>query len=515
MVSLFKDKTMIYNKLVLLLSLAMLFASCKKDHYDMDNVHGVNAEGEILLPVGSASFTLMKMMQQFKIDTLINCSEDGNLSYTFHYDDYGVINGQDLLRFKDLDYSERFTVENPFPIVLPQAFDTVFHFDQTLMFESESIHVMEAEMKSGHFDFGMNSNIGLLQRIVLQSTDIKDAEGHELMLDFDFNSSDIQFDLDGLHYTTDTANTLDLCYDVYVRVQGSLDPELFFEVDVKGSDLAIKEMSGYVDRYDSRNYIDTSFVLFPSNVSGELEVYGARMWLSERNTFVLEAQLDVDTAWVFGDDEVPFSIFGPQQVSVDVPSQPDFGQVFERILNGKISANETNVFSSSNFIVNPSGMSDLVSVSDTCSIDVVIDTEIPFDFVVDDVRYLDTTDLNLSGIKSPEQIEKLSLELTISSTVPLNMNAQFFTYDSETEMITDTLVAEDRLIAASFDGHPTTTEVILEVTGDKVVHLIQSDRLISCYELDTEAHNVVLNGQQGVDVFMKARVKYNGVFDLK
>lgn len=160
-------------------------------------------------------------------------------------------------------------------------------------------------------------------------------------------------------------------------------------------------------------------------------------------------------------------------------------------------------------------MSDLVSVSDTCSIDVVIDTEIPFDFVVDDVRYLDTTDLNLSGIKSPEQIEKLSLELAISSTVPLNMNARFFTYDSETERITDTLVAEDRLIAASFDGHPTTTEVILEVTGDKVVHLIKSDRLISCYELDTEAHNVVLNGQQGVNVFMKARVKYNGVFDLK
>jgi hypothetical protein len=44
---------------------------------------------------------------------------------------------------------------------------------------------------------------------------------------------------------------------------------------------------------------------------------------------------------------------------------------------------------------------------------------------------------------------------------------------------------------------------------------MESDRLISCYELDTEMHNVVLNGQQGVDVFMKARVKYNGVFDIK
>ena len=504
-----------YKSLLLVLAcIAMICVSCKKDHYNMDHLQGVNAEGEVLLPVGSASFTLMKLMQQFKIDSIITCSEDGNLSYGFHYEDFGVVKGEELLRFKDLEYFERFSFENPFPFVLPQAFDTVFHFDQMLVFESDNIHVMEAEMKTGHFDFNLSSNIGLMQRIVLRSSDIKDAEGHDLMLDFDFNSSVIQFDLDGLHYTTDTANTLDLSYDVYVRVQGSLEPELYFEADVRGSELAIKEMNGYVDPYDSRNYIDTTFNLFPGNVSGSLEVRGALMRLTERNTFDLEARLDVDTAWIFAEDDMPFSIFGSQLVSVDVPSQLDFGQVYERTLNGKISANETGVFSSSNFIVNPLGMSDLVSVSDTCAIDVVIDTEIPFAFVVDDVRYLDTADMALSNIKRPEQIEKLTLELSISSTIPLNMNARFYAYDSETERITDTLAAQDKLIGASFDGRPTLTEVVLEVTGDKVMHLIESDRLISCYELDTEARDVVLNGQQGVDVFLKAKVKYNGVADF-
>ena len=502
------------NLLFVLACIAMTCVSCKKDHYNMDYLQGVNAEGEVLLPVGSASFTLMKLMQQFKIDSIITCSEDGNLSYGFHYEDFGVVKGEELLQFKDLEYFEHFSVENPFPFVLPQAIDTVFHFDQTLVFESDNIHVLDAEMKTGHFDFNLNSNIGLMQRIVLRSSDIKDAEGHELMLDFDFNSSDIQFDLDGLHYTTDTANTLDLSYDVYVRVQGMLEPELYFEADVRGSELAIKEMSGYVDPYDSRNCIDTTFNLFPGNVSGSLEVHGALMRLTERNTFDLEARLDIDTAWVFAEEDVPFSIFGSQLVSVDVPSQLDFVQVYERTLNGKISANETGVFSSSNFIVNPLGMSDLVSVSDTCAIDVVIDTEIPFAFVVDDVRYLDTADMALSNIKRPEQIEKLTLELSISSTIPLNMNARFYAYDSETERITDTLAAQDKLIGASFNGRPTLTEVVLEVTGDKVMHLIESDRLISCYELDTEARDVVLNGQQGVDVSLKARVKYNGVTDL-
>ena len=95
------------------------------------------------------------------------------------------------------------------------------------------------------------------------------------------------------------------------------------------------------------------------------------------------------------------------------------------------------------------------------------------------------------------------------------MNAQFFTYDSVTEQITGILVDEARLINGSFDGQPINTEVTLEVTGEKVENLLRSDRLISVYSLDTDAHDVVLNGQQQLDVFMKARVKYNGIVEFK
>jgi hypothetical protein len=148
-------------------------------------------------------------------------------------------------------------------------------------------------------------------------------------------------------------------------------------------------------------------------------------------------------------------------------------------------------------------------------IDVMVDAEIPFDFAVDDVRYIDTTVLNLSGVSKPEQIEKLTFELAFTSTIPLNMNAQFFTYDSVTEQITGVLVDEARLINGSFDGQPINTEVTFEVTGEKVENLLRSDRLISVYSLDTDAHDVVLNGQQQLDVFMKARVKYNGIVEFK
>ena len=245
---------------LIILFLLLLVVSCKKDHFDVSNVHGVNTDGEVLLPIASASFSVTELMRQFNIDSEIVFAEDGNLSYGIHFEDYGVVSGEKLLRFKDLEYNERFSFENPDPIILPHAIDTMFHFDQTLVFESDHIHVMEAEMKTGHFDFDINTNIGLLQRLVLRSPDIKDEAGRDLVLDFDLNTTDIQFDLDGLNYETDSANSLRLGYDLYVRLQSLPAQELFFEVDVNGSGLAIKEMSGYVDTYESRN------VLFGSSV---------------------------------------------------------------------------------------------------------------------------------------------------------------------------------------------------------------------------------------------------------
>jgi hypothetical protein len=110
----------------------MLFmVSCKKDHYNVGNVHGVNAEGEMLLPVGSASFSVAELMQQFSIDDIITYMEDGTLTYSTHFEDFGVVNGENLLRFKDLEFNERFSLEALPSIVLPYAIDTMFHFEQT------------------------------------------------------------------------------------------------------------------------------------------------------------------------------------------------------------------------------------------------------------------------------------------------------------------------------------------------------------------------------------------------
>ena len=157
----------------------------------------------------------------------------------------------------------------------------------------------------------------------------------------------------------------------------------------------------------------------------------------------------------------------------------------------------------------------MVTLSDTCSIDVRVDVEVPFAFRVDNVSYLDTVEMNLSQLELPDLIERLTLELSFVSTLPLNMTGRFYMYDSENDVITGELLTDAQLIQASFDGQPTTTNVSIDITEEKMEGVLNSDRIIMIYNLDTDAHDVKLNINQMLEIFMKARVKYDGVVEFK
>ena len=98
-----------FSKIMLLLAMICLLVSCKKDHYDIGHVHGVSADGEVMLPLARGSYTLMDVMQRFQIDSLIDCNAAGAMTYDYYYEHLGAVSGEDLLRFKDWNYTEHFS----------------------------------------------------------------------------------------------------------------------------------------------------------------------------------------------------------------------------------------------------------------------------------------------------------------------------------------------------------------------------------------------------------------------
>lgn len=501
--------------LVFLCLCVVLLPSCQKDHYDVTHVQGVDAEGELLLPLVSKSFSMMTMLERFQVDSLISCSESGDLSINYYMEDYGVVSGNTLLRFKDMEFTDHYAFVNPFSIQAPPAMDTMLSIQKIIVFESDEVSVMEAMMKTGYFSFLMESNLGDLNRVVLRSTDIRDALGHDFVHDQQVENNSFGFDLGDLYYQTETANTLTIDIELYCTLHPTNEPELYIDLNVLGRDLAMSSMRGFVETNSNRNRLDTLFSLFPDNIGGVLDVKGANMRLSERNSFPIGARLVVDTAWISGEGVAPYSLFDPMPLCADLPPQLTFDEVLSQSLNGRINASGGNLFVSTDFIVNPEGVNEMVTLADTCSIDVRVDVEVPFAFRVDNVSYLDTVEVNLSQLELPDLIERLTLELSFVSTMPLNMTGRFYMYDSENDVITGELLTDAQLIQASFDGQPTTTNVSIDITEEKMEGVLNSDRIIMIYNLDTDAHDVKLNINQMLEIFMKARVKYDGAVEFK
>lgn len=497
---------------LLLVVLASLLASCKKSHYDVGNVHGVNAEGEVLLPLASGSYSLMDLMQRFQIDSLIDCNASGDMTYAYFYERYGAVRGEDLLRFKDWNYEEHFVVENSGGS--SQPFDTVVSVSQVIAFEADHIRVVSATIQSGSFHMSLTSNVGSFGEVLVTSSDIKDADGNDLSFVYQPQMGMTGFSFEGMEYHTDEANTLHLNYEIHLMVSGDLQvPEVEIDAFVSTTDLVLSEMRGYVDPYDSRDRIDTVFSLFPENMSGSIKVDDALITVSERNTFSMAACLKIDTALVWGEHIPPYELFTPMPLVIDMPSHREFTEVYRQPISGWIDAHQGHAWASSLFTVNSGGVEDLVTVTDSCNIDVRVDVSIPFSFNVSDVSYVDTVNMKLNEIEMPDLIEELTLEITFNSTLPLELSGKFMLYDSEAGQVTDVLLDEATLIAASYDGQATTTNVEVVITQDKVENALRSDRIILCFDLDTDAHDVSLNANQGLDFFAKAKVKYDGVVE--
>lgn len=496
------------------LVLALLFVSCKKGHYDIGNVHGVVAEGELLLPVASQSFTVLDMMERFEVADEVNWTEDGDMWFSFFYDSIAVISGAELLKFKDYSFEGHYTYENPYATMPTPYVDTVVSFEHEITFESDDVHVLRAQMKTGRLYFTVESNVGNVQHVVLRSPNIKDAMGHDLELSLPVHANTFSFALDNLLLVTDAPNTLNLGFELQVNTMGTTDPELYVDVKVTGEELAFREMQGYMDVYTTRNRVDSVFTLFPDNLTGMLGVEGARISVKERNSFTLPAKLIVDTALLFNEGMDPVSVIESLPLTVEMPPQLELREVYNQRVNGTVNVAGGRAFSTSTFIVNPDGFSELVTVVDTCRIDARVDVEIPFNFNVDNVIYLDTTNMDLASLELPDMIEELTMELTFVSTLPLNLRASFYAYDSENDRITDTLLLDALVMRASLDGRPTTTNVSIVVDESRIEGVLHSDRIIMAYLLDSDNKYVELNVNQKVDMYLKVRAKYNDTVEF-
>lgn len=499
---------------VVLSLIVLSFVSCRKEHYELDNVNGVALNAEVLVPIAKASYSVEDIIRKLNMDSVLTFHEDGGISFRYSYENDSVFKGEDLLFFKDWDYEDQIALPNPIQIVLPEPVDTVMSFSDTILLESDYIEVHTAYIRSGQIMFDLDTNLPGLNGITILTQNIKDASGQPLELHWTPGQEAASVDLSGLLYESDVVNAIRLDYDLSFELYDLTIPEINIDFAIQIRDFTIREMRGRIKEYSTRNSIDTTFSLFPDNIMGAATVLNAKMRLYERNAFNMTASLVVDTARISGEGITPHDIFESLPIETYVIPSDQFVETSELYINGSVNTNYSSVYVSSLFTLNPDANPETITVYDTDHLDVQVDVDVPFDFNIEQVVYSDTVNLELSEIDMPDLIEQMILGFVFQTDLPLNLGFTAYMYDSEHERITDTLVADEALIRGAFDGQMQTTETEVTITRERVQNIMSSDKIILCFDVDTGSLDIALKLQQCLKVALRADVKYDGVMEF-
>ena len=500
---------------------AFLILSCNKNRFDFDNLESVEGSGQWKLPIGSMRITIDQVLEQFGENGFISTDEQGNLKMTYSFEKDDLVKGSSFLNVGSLNFNSDLEFPNPFPgIPVPDTIDidTVVYYDQELVLTGDSARLESVLIKSGVLSVSLITNLGNISAIDLWSNDITFPNGG--FLNETFTQTSHEVDLAGATFTMIDPvtgvqdSTFVLNYAVHYQLTGIDDPVYVINTDVSLVQLKLQEISGYIDAFTYDFEFDTAFSLPIPNIDGQLSLVGAQLQINELNTFEnLRARMFIDEAELYGNG-VRFPILDSYPATFDVVQSDTYVPAFDEALNLTLSTDVESVRASGRLDFNPNGVETLLRVSEDSKLGLSLDAMIPMCFNIKDVSYIDTLDVNLSSFTAPDLIKEVMLSVIFDSEMPFTFSAQLFTLDSQTGMVTDSLLTEEMVVNGAFNGTPVPSEATISVTQSRLQHLIAADKMIVRLGVDTDNHDVMLNRRNGLGLTVKADVIYGGSVDI-
>lgn len=500
--------------LLLAFCLGVAFSSCRKSHYDLNEVNGIHAAGQWNLPVVKSEMSFGDLIQRFHIDTIITFDESGNLKFQYHFEKKKALDADRLLRFKNMDFFDSLSFENPYPFPIPVPIDTVITLSQTIDLQSQNISILSGELKSGLISLFLENNIADVHDVLVECDQIKDASGHGLSFHYHPEEGVQTIDVSGWHFDSEDFDEMVLTYTVDLTLTASSTTDYYLKTYLTVVDLAVREMRGRVNTYQVHQVFEKEFNFFPDNVIGTMCANSINLTVATRNSFGLSASLSCDTAWLWGPSVAPYSIFDTMPIQAHLPASPDYQVALCKSMKGRIATSCNNVYATTDIVINPDGSDDVVYVVDTCGIDVKVDAELPFAFNVEEFSYFDTLNVKFGQIESPEALKSLALDFAFENTIPLNIKVCTYFFDYDTMQITDTLFV-NQFLPACFDGQPTQETFSVKVDRARLQNVFQSDAILLYVDVDTDARDVVLQMQQALRLLVKTSLDYDATFQFE
>ncbi|MBR4146513.1 MAG: hypothetical protein IKU00_02680 [Bacteroidales bacterium] len=504
---------------------ALLIFSCNKNRFDFENLESIEGSGQWKLPIGSLYVTLGQVIDQLEENNLLSYDENGNYQIRYDFAMEEILKGSEFLNLGTMTFGFEMHIndQDTSLFVIQDSIYGTLRFSQEIKLSMDSAGIETAVIKSGELLMSMVTDIGHVTGIVFSSSDIIMPNNDTLTCYFNEmnNTVDIAgatFEMRKDPVTGMSDSTLVFNYEVHYEVTDLSLTEFDLATEIGLVDVKVQEISGYIDHYEYDFTYDTTFALPISNLYGGLSLVGVDLQVQERNTFGLNALLDIDQAEFYGQNGLTAPLFSQYPCTLQVHSTPYFTNVMPEngVINDHLSYHtDCDGFRfASRLILNPDSGNDLIMINDTSALGLAVSALVPCQFNIPGVSYVDTVDINVSGITGPELVREIILGIIFKSQMPFNLSAQFYTIDSLTGQISDSLMANALRINGSFDGTLVETEADISVTHERLNSLMAANKLIMRLGIDTQDLDVYLNRETGLGVTIKADIFYDGEIEI-
>lgn len=495
---------------VLLVLIAVAAVSCKKKQ-----VNKIAVNNQIAISLFHDTITIREILGDMDstATSWLRVNEDGTLSAYYSDSIMGAINAKDFLSdlpVVDINTTTGFTMPMFDPlnnhdtvIDSPRFMTFPFHYDG---FEIENVVLRRGVLD---FSFEVQPRIEVFKQMEIYSNQLISPSGEPLSIVVDSDNGHQHLDLSNYQIVPEN-DTVVMGARITIHVESGVYSGGYYECTMSGGldNVMFKTVYAIVTKPLDSLFSDQVAIDYGINgLSGNIDVPSPNIGVTYRNTFGFGAVTDINTLEFYSGKTGQYTPLISDHINLNIePTNGEYHKFnvtgFEPMLHFDDGYNRLD-FAGGVTMALPG---EHISISDTSTVDIIADVDLPLSFSITDLRYTDTVAISLGNdVNVQNYLDEIDFFIDYTNTVPVQVEMQGL------------FLRNNQVIDSLFDGggtilynQPGSLQCI--ITDQKMRNVMRANKMILRLGLTTDFDNsgpqtVVFKVTDGIAVRMKMLTK--------
>lgn len=496
----------------------LILSGCTKfdELFNFNNLDGLEGTSSWGIPIINAKYSIGDLIQQSDSSSYLQVASDGSISLTYTFEKEQIIKASDFLTVDDQIFSTPYTI-NPNQISNSTSIEQLVF---PLSFDNEFMKILSASIKTGTIVINVTNNMEQQYYCKLTTPNIKTGAGTNFSITFSPSQLNHTLDLSNYTILPGENNTAEFNVEVGVINNGITPTADHYDLNVTMTlnNMTIRSVYAKIAPFEIPFNESFDFDISSDEYGADITIYKPKLFISTKNSFLINGKIQIDTA-AFSGNDLYSSIIINAPANINIPISPQAYQTDQVNAFGSINVNTNynKVHVSGVAILNPNGFdAGVVRIDENSDISLKIKAEIPLDMKISNTFYVDTIPFDLNDLLKDipmadlRFIDTLAFRATFESTLPINVHAQVFFIDTNTNTIIDSLFTNSRLIYGSYTNYPVPSPAqMIQISGDRIENIKNCEKILLRFALDTDNREVIFNTKQ----YLKAALGLKAVFN--